>query len=265
MLLHFPQMHPECVPGGPVSGVLFFNPRGGEADEQCFTPSNLPLNSEAASRLLDDCIRFGEQFVKPGEMAAFGRLQSKDGRSESSSALERELRQRLAGESASTGDSDAHLAKAQFLLLLAWAFEERAMELQGLSHGIAQAWNQFGGALGVDDADSRDQAELQLGNVIGNTQAPAVDAPTLPWQMLLEAVCVFLPETAVLVVRDLEMVSFMEELDLEWSSMPELADKGIDAQGVEVPAWRVLGLSNAPAERPFLSRSVRLAVVPCND
>jgi hypothetical protein len=264
MLLHFPHLHPECVPGGAVPGALFLDPglSAEPVSHDHFRPDSLPLDAAAAHSLLEDCIRFGEQFTKPGDMAAYGLQPSPRDRGESVSVLEQELQRRLAGEKG--GEEKAHpaLARAQFLLLLAWVLEERALELRGLTQGMEQAWSRFGATLGVDEDDALDKAELQLDNVISHMHAPETENPNLPWPLLLEAVCAFLPEDGVLVVRDRDIVEVFLENGVESAPLPDGMNLPESSRFVWSAAWKLAGLRSAPAKRPLLTREVRVAVVP---
>lgn len=266
MLLHFPHLHPECVPGGPLPGVLFLDP-GLETDPERdvaagrFLPAGLPLAPAEARRLLEDCIRFGEQFANPKEMAFFGVQDAGSGRKESVSVLESELRRRLGGGSAEASVPDgAPAARAQFLLLLAWSLEERLLELRHLSLGVEQAWDRFGASLGVEEDDGPDAAELRLDSLIAHTRAPESAGASLPWPLLLEAVCAFLPEDAVLVVRDAEISTALAENGLAFVPADEALGLPPGATLAEAEAWRAAGLRRASEKRPLLGRVVRFAV-----
>lgn len=262
MLLHFPHLHPECVPGGPLPGVLFLDPGLSEgADKELYQPNGLPLDAVNARHLLDDCVHFGEQFSNPKEMAYFGVQERRGGRGESTSALEAELGRRLGGDK-SKEEADPQVARSQFLLLLAWALEERIIELRKLSRGMEEAWNRFGSTLGVDEEDSLDGAELQLDNLVSNMHAPDSGTPALPWVLLLEAVCAFLPEDATLVVRDPDVIAAFDDTGIEFGLCSAETGLPEGALCTQVPAWRLAGLTKEPAKRPLLARFVRVAVVP---
>ncbi|WP_022662718.1 hypothetical protein [Paucidesulfovibrio longus] len=264
MLLHFPNLHPECVPGGPLPGVLFLDPGLEEASgEERFRPDGLPLDPSDARHLLDDCIRFGEQFANPKEMAFFGAQPAQADRGESVSVLESELKRRLGqGAAAQPQSGDPQAARAQFLLLLAWSLEERVIELRKLSLGMEQAWNRFGSTLGVEGDDALDEAEFKLDSLISNMQAPDSAVPSLPWPLLLEAVCAFVPKGAVLVVRDPEIVAALDDAGLEFAPAPAELGLPEGARVAEAPAWRMAGLAKEPEKRPLMARTMRMAAAP---
>ncbi|MGE4293276.1 MAG: hypothetical protein AB7E32_13835 [Desulfovibrio sp.] len=264
MLLHFPHLHPECVPGGPLPGVLFLDPGlDATSGENRYRPKGLPLNPTDARHLLDDCVRFGEQFANPKEMAFYGVQPRQQDRGESVSMLEAELKRRLVdGVAVENREADPQAARAQFLLLLAWTLEERVVELRTLSQGVEQAWNRFGSTLGVEGDDALDAAELRLDNLISNTHAPEGGIPSLPWPLLLEAVCVLAPEGAVLVVRDVEILAAFAEFGVEFALDAIVPDLPEGALFASAPAWKLAGMSKEPEKRPQLARVVRVASVP---
>ncbi|MEF2144450.1 MAG: hypothetical protein V3573_03310 [Desulfovibrionaceae bacterium] len=262
MLLYFPQMHPECLAKPYIPGVLFFDPGlMGDNGIGRFRPEGLPLDEKSAHNLLEDCLRFGEQFVNPKDMALFGSHNTGTRRGESVSMLEGELTRRLGGERGKTATPEgAQAAHAQFFLLLAWALEERFLELQGLSRGVQKVWDNFGATLGLGDDDSVERAELQLDSLVADTHAPEATWTGLAWPRLLEALLVFLPKDVCLVVDDAEIVSAWTEAGV--SLTPATEEFGLPPETLmaEAPAWLLTGRTHAPQGRPLLERVVRVAV-----
>ena len=244
MLLSFPNLHPELWTGGPLEGLRFFDP--GLTESPCdggFRPNGLPLDSKTATALINDCIKFGEQFKDPSEMAYFGAQTADEFYEGSSMSIRTQLERQFddgKGGKLEREEKDAR-AKAQFVLLLAWFFEERMMELAGLEQGVKDSWKSMDRTMGVDEDDQLDKRVRDLGNTESHTGGTS-DGHTvrLPWQRIIEALPIFLPKGTVLVCSDSEILAAWEEIGIDF----------VDDEGpfltATLPAWRFAGRRREP-------------------
>ncbi|WP_243546518.1 hypothetical protein [Pseudodesulfovibrio tunisiensis] len=263
MLIYFPSMHPGTLTNRIVSGSLFFDP-GLTADrnEACFRPEGLPLDPAAAQSLVRDCVAFGEQFKDPAEMAYFGVQTSEEFYAKDrASAIQQELLNRISGNAGEKAEHEAR-ARAQFVLVLAWSFEERMLELQGIEQGVKRSWGKFfDETLGMDEEDRREEkvlnVEQALSHTGGVTDGLRVD---LPWQRMIEALAVLLPEDSVLVCTDEAVASQWRDMDIEF--VPAAGDDLPEgAQTARVPAWRLAGRRSAPKSMPHVLRDMTVVLV----
>ena len=265
MLLAFPYMHTYLFPEDLLETVRFFDPGLAEEPEpEAFRPEGLPLDRKTATALINDCIRFGEQFKDPGEMAYFGALSSDDFYEGSPMSIQAQLRQRFDD---SQGGLDERrrkeaVARAQFILLLAWFFEERMLELQGLEESVKNTWEAMDQKLGVDDEDRLEPGVVSLGEAQSHTGGASDGQEVqLPWQRIIEALPAFIADDTVLVCVDNEIYSTWDDLDIPF----EKADAKLGLpEGTVVarqPAWRFSGRRREPANQPLVSREVTVAVV----
>jgi len=259
MLLSFPNLHPELWTGSPLEGLKFFDPGLNEASfDKAFRPEDLPLDHKTATALINDCINFGEQFKDPGEMAYFGAVTTDDFYEGSSMSIQAQLTRQFDDGQGSKQEREEKEArsKAQFILLLAWFFEERMIELAGLEKGVKATWESMDKTLGVDDEDRINERVVDLGNAQSHTGGVS-DGQTipLPWQRVIEALPAFIPEDTILVCSDNEILDAWEELDIEFSESDN------EIRTATLPAWKFAGRRRAPEGVPTALKNVTVGIV----
>jgi len=258
MLLSFPQMHPELWFGKKVDGLTFFDP--GLTDEpvgNVFRPQDFPLPPKSARALIRDSINFGEQFKDPAEMAYFGAVTADDFYEGSSMSIQAQLTRQFddgTGSKQEREDRDAR-SKAQFILLLAWTFEERLMELRGLEKGVRNGWDSMDKSLGMDEEDRLNERVVDLGNALSHKGGlgEAKDV-MLPWQRIIESLPAFLPEETVLVCSDQAVLEAWQEYGIEFVEDEE------GRLAATLPAWKFGCRRKAPTGLPMALRDVTVAI-----
>jgi hypothetical protein len=259
MLIYFPYMHEELLPFAPLDHVVFLDPGLEDASpsDAYYRPESLPVSPKQGAALLNDCLRFGEQFKDPSEMAFFGAQTPEEYFKESTLTIKNELRARLNGEVESSQQHD-NVPNAQFTLMLAWSLEKGLVESRELEQGVRDSWDMLGQNLGVENADER---EAVLGRTVGETSAPAV-TPSLPWQRVMESMPPFLPEDAVLVVEEhAPCVGLWEDVGVVFEEAPK--DLGLpEASRVcRAAPWLLAGRKHCPESMPWAEREIVVAVV----
>ena len=259
MLLAFPYMHPELWSGDDLDGLTFFDPGlTDEADHHAFRPEGLPLDPKTARSLIKDCINFGEQFKDPSEMAYFGALTSDDFYEGSSMSIQAQLTRQFddgQGSKAEREERDAR-SKAQFVLLLAWSFEERILELVGLEEGIKDHWDSMDRTIGVDEEDSLGGRETALGETLSHTGGASDGQEIqLPWQRVIEALPAFIPGDAELVCADPEIFEVWEEFGIAF----EEGEDGL--LRATAPAWRFGCRRSEPKGMPAALKELTVAIL----
>lgn len=259
MLLSFPNLHPELWSGKPVEGLRFFDPGlAAEPFESGFRPEGLPLDPKTANALINDCINFGQQFKNPSEMAWFGAQTVDDFYEGSSMSIQAQL-QRQFEDGQGTGrerEMKEARSKAQFVLLLAWFFEERMIELEGLEKGVRNAWKGMDRTLGVDEDDRLDERVVNLGAAESHTGgASDGQAVLFPWKRVVEALPGFIPEDTVLVCVNPEVIAAWEELSIEFE------EDGDGLRKATLPAWRFACRRREPEDMPLTLMDVTVAVI----
>jgi len=265
MLLSFPYMHPELFRTTSVSGLRFFDPGlHDELGENAFRPKGLPMNFQTATALIRDCISFGEQFKDPGEMAYFGAQTTDDFYEGSSLSIQAQLSQRFndGRDGKEEREKRETVSRAQFILLLAWFFEERMIELRGLEKGVKDTWKSIDDTLGVADEDRLEGRVLDLGSVESHTGGVSDgQAISLPWQRIVESLPAFIPDETVLVCADAEIIAQWDDMELPFSS----ADKSLGLpEGTRIvtqPAWKLSGRRKAPEALPLAACELTVAVI----
>jgi len=260
MLFSFPNLHPELWSDKSVDGLAFLDPGLTEEPvEGGFRPEGLPLDPKSATALINDCINFGEQFKDPSEMAYFGAQTADDFYEGSSMSIQAQLSERFTDVYESNEEvrkeKEAH-SKAQFVLLLAWFFEERIIELKKLNQGVKDSWKSMDTTLGVDDEDRLDERVVDLGAAESHTGGSS-DEQTIPfpWKRVIEALPMFLPEGAVLVCDDSDVLDTWQELGIEF------VDQSNGLPSVTLPAWKFAGRRRAPDDMPMALKDVTVAVI----
>ncbi|QGY41298.1 hypothetical protein GM415_14565 [Pseudodesulfovibrio cashew] len=263
MLLSFPYMHPELVPGVKADGMRFFDPGLAETPGECsFRPEGLPLDRKTAAALIRDCINFGEQFKDPAEMAYFGAVSADDFYEGSSMSIQNQLMQQFRDGQGEKEERQAreNRARAQFILLLAWSFEEKMMELASIEQGVKNSWKSMDQTLGVDDEDRYEEKVLDLGNRLSHTGGVSDEQRVpLPWQRIIEALPAFIPEDSVLVCVDKEIIAAWDDLEIAFGEGGDDLPEG--AVVATLPAWQFAGRRKAPANLPLALKEVTVAII----
>lgn len=259
MLIHFPAMHAELADAGDVDGAVFFDPGLADDETDRFRPENLPLDTRTARALVRDSVSFGEQFKNPSEMAFFGAHTPEDYFSESESTIKSQLLVSIGAMAPRGGrvDADAPLRRAQFILLLAWATEERLVETSELEKGVMDSWQRMSGELGIDEDDERTG---ELGRILSNTAPSSPAGQRLAWQRVMEGMAAFMPKDAVLLCSDSEIIETWREAGLNFTSA-DRDELPSEAEVVTAPAWKLAGRSRAPEELPFTERGITVACI----
>jgi len=265
MLLAFPYMHTYLFPEELIPSVRFFDPgMTAKSEPEAFRPDNLPLDPKTSAALINDSIRFGEQFKDPGEMAYFGAVTADDYYEGSSMSIQAQLTRQFddgQGGKARREEREAR-ARAQFVLLLAWFFEERMLELQGLEESVKNAWSAMDKGLGVDDEDRLEPGVAAHGGTESHTGGASDGQEVqLPWQRIVEALPAFIGEDDVLVCVDGEIYSAWEDLGIEFSPADEKLGLPAGALTARQPAWRFAGRRREPENLPPARREVTVAVI----
>lgn len=259
MLLSFPYLHPELCPDNGLKDLKFFDPGlTAEPVRNGFRPDDLPLDPRSAAALINDCINFGQQFKDPSEMAWFGAQTADDFYEGSSMSIQAQLARSFDDGTGGKAEREMREArsKAQFVLLLAWFFEERMMELAGLEKGVKNAWEGMDKTLGVDEDDRLDGRVVTLGTAESHTGgASDRQAVPLPWKRVIEALPGFIPEDTVLVCADPEVIAAWEEQGIEF------VDGGDGRPSASAPAWWFACRRSAPRDMPLALREVTVSVI----
>jgi hypothetical protein len=265
MLLSFPHMHPTLSPVATVPGLRYFDPGMTDApSEHDFRPADLPLDPKTAASLVRDSISFGEQFKDPEEMAYFGVMTPDEFYEGSATSIQSQLLTRLA-EAGGQGEDRARreaMARAQFVMLLAWFFEERAIELQSLELGVKASWKAMDVTLGIDDDDRADERALSLGNAYSHTGGASDGRSViLPWQRMMEVLPALLPDDVVLVCGDPEIIAAWADADITFE--PADPDLGLPegARTARQPAWRLAGRRKPVRSMPETERELSVAII----
>lgn len=190
MFLYFPFLHAALV-GGPLpEGVSLLNPGLASAQEKAFTPADLPLEPKSAARYVAESLAFGENFSRPGDMAAAMRADA--GRDEESGTAIRSALSRI--EKGRTKDApDAARANAQATLLFAYAFEERLIELSALSEDIEVGMGRLRASLGLDADEMDDEERTATAALAASKDDEERREAVSSWRIVLRAMLTLVP------------------------------------------------------------------------
>ncbi len=265
MLLSFPCMHLDLASPLLPDSTRFFDPGMAQGnDDRMFRPDDLPMDRQTATALINDCINFGEQFKDPGEMAYFGAVTSDDFYEGSSLSIQAQLsRQFDDGQGAKQERERKEAAsRAQFILLLAWFFEEKMLELNSIEQGIKDSWTSMDKAIGVDEEDRMDERVLDLGKRESHTGGASDEqCVALPWKRILESLPAFIPAEAVLVCTDQDIIAVWEDMEIPFETASKERGLPADAQVATLPAWKLAGRNKAPVDMPHALHDITVAVV----
>lgn len=265
MLLSFPYMHPDLFPEELAEGVRFFDPgMAEEVVEGAYRPEALPLDPKMATSLINDCINFGEQFKDPGEMAYFGAVTTEDFYEGSSMSIQAQLTRQFDDGQGTEGERELKeaISKAQFILLLAWFFEEKIMELANIEQGVKDSWESMDETLGVDDEDRLDNRVVELGNAESHTGgASDGQSVQLPWQRIIEALPAFIADDTILFCPIAEIIEIWDDLGIKFSDADAKLGLPEGAQVVTLPAWQLGGRRREPDNLPLSLKELTVAIV----
>jgi hypothetical protein len=251
MIILFPALRRELAEGDAPPEALLLDPGSAQAPpEGAYRPAGLPLDPARARRIVEDSLRFGEQFKKPGDMFATALFQASEG--EHSWSIRAELEDRLRHDSGrpvgKAAPEDDARAQGQFLLLLGAALQERELELRELGKGLDQAWSDFGQRLGLgEDGEGEDEAALSISRAFTGTASLPEGGEPLPWPWLLGAAAALLPEGTVLAASDAAQAAAWSDLDLGFAPAPAALGLPGGWLVAQAPAFRLAGLRRAPA------------------
>lgn len=289
LCLHFPKLRVSS--GSTLPCARFMNPGVPDSADigagSLWNPPDLPFGRREARAYLAEMQRFGTYFRRPGDIGYFGAAGVDDfftGTSLDMSAEMREL-EALAGRDVS-GDKAKeeeaarceNLRRAQQFLLLAWTYEGHAAELEDIGKNVDSRWDSLGRILGGDDeAESGQSLEEFADNLPGilregGEAVSADDFPAAPWRPLLEAMAAFIPAGTALYVESEGVVLELEEAGLPLiNGLPQELAAACPASGsdeisrltkglrsLSTPVYRLLNLSEAPAEKPWLAKMVHM-------
>lgn len=262
MLLSFPHMHP-ALSATAVEGIRFFDPGlGEEGDERFFRPESLPMDQRTAKSLINDCINFGEQFKDPGEMAYFGAVSADDFYEGSSMSIQAQLTRQFDDGKGTKDERERKEAasRAQFILLLAWSFEEKMMELASIEDGVKKSWKSMDQTLGVDDEDRLDERVLDLGNRESHTGGVSDGQNVrLPWARIIEALPAFVPQDTVYVCTDKEIIESWDDMGIVFAPAGDDMPKGTEV--AVMPAWQFAGRRREPDNMPLSKTEITVAII----
>ncbi len=265
MLLSFPYMHPELFPADAVSEIRFFDPgMQDEPGENVFRPDALPMDKKTATALINDCINFGEQFKDPSEMAYYGAMTTDEFYEGSSMSIQAQLSQRFADTQGGKEERELNEAasRAQFILLLAWTFEEKMMEVQGLEKGVKNSWKSMDETLGVDDEDRMNERIVDLSNAESHTGGKSDEQTIpLPWQRIIEALPAFVPQDTVLVCTDNDIIATWNDLEIKFSAADAKLGLPEGAQTARLPVWQFAGRRKEPTGLPLALKQLTVAII----
>lgn len=264
MFVYFPALHPALAPADLPPGTRLVDPGyedsapGKEAGAGVLRPEGLPLEPAAARSLVQESVSYGEQFRSPGDLAAVSLQEALKDESESGPNLTAELARRIAGN-AGPDPERRSAAQAQMVLLLAWFYEERLLELSGLERGLSATWRRFGESLGLAGGDGETE-ERELVKGVGSFETLA-GYSGLPWALVLEALARFLPADAALLTAEREPLETWRDMGL---ALVPATDAGLPAGSLAVtaPVWKLSGRRRAPEGRPELLRELRAVSLP---
>lgn len=257
----------------------------------------LPLDFAEAGAMLADMLRQGEEHAAGGALKQMAALGAAYGHDLSLRAEMADLA-RFVGTGADGGDAGGGpgleaasgdqlaekrrraLVDCQKVLLLAHYLEERALEIAALGARAMAAEAALLSALGDDGAELSEEPFADVSETAGNGPASACQATSFAlsfgasWQSVVDAVLPFLPEEAVLLTCDPNMIGDLREAGLLLPLPAERAPFALagpwppkrELWHASLPAWRLVGRRGPLAERPWLERVLEIyAALPVPD
>ena len=267
--LYLPLMHPESLSSGQPApaavGTAFLWPGLPLCPATHWQPAGYAFNPEEALACLADLQAMSEAALTGVPMQA---LVAHEHKGDAAKTLDEQnaLRRFSAhGDRAedSPADQDAAYKAAQKTLLWAWLLEERFREVRALVRRFHHGAGHLMDELGVEE-DAALSGLRALETVLGE------DTGLLPpWKLVLENAALFVPEGCTLVVNHPGMAADLREqagftpLDAALGETLRLAPQEVSRWcRAHMPLWQILGLNAAPAQRPWLLKSMTLLVPP---
>lgn len=202
----------ELLPESLRPAARFLNPGLYEHNENRFTPDNLILDPAGVKTFLSQSIQFGEQFRKPSDMAYLGAGKAEDFYTDTSMSLRWQIS--TYGQSNNEQDAQRDYLKAQQLLILEYAYEERLAELNSLNASLGPAWKELDSSMGIEREDEEFMALDRESFIAMETSAN--------WKKLLWAFSLFLPRDAYLLINKRRIADELEEAGVVWeTTVPE--------------------------------------------
>lgn len=260
MLIYFPQMHEELV-SEKVEGAVLFDPgidREQSGEIPVFRPDDLPVEPVTCRRMVDDFVSYGESLGDMFKVIANPQSADKDQFGERTSAIQSALLASL-DPTVDTVKDEAVRKQNQIVLALVYAYEAKHIELKGLEESLGEKWSGFGESLGLDVESEDDRKTMALGGLMANLPGIGGGSFQLPWQKVLEGFALLLPENTALVTSDAEAVSYWRDRDIEIFEKEDLLSGKTLA--LREKAWKLLGMSSLPEEKPWLDREFTIALV----
>lgn len=270
-----PYMHPAAAPAAlaelPVP-VHFFDP-GLASREQArsyYRPDSLPFDARAARGALRSMQEFGERFGKPGLLTTYAshagdayHADPSQGVSEMAELAEFVRGQGVIPDPAAKPDDPEAMERAtaqgcQLTLLLAWAAEERYLEISEATSNVNLLQQRLDAALDKtgSEGDADDEEAFEALAMAGMT--PGLDVETLDWRLAVEKMAYFLPTTTAFFAWDAHIAGDLAERGLE----PSPIENGPATGLVEyvAPCWKLTGRSRLPEDAPWLAEERRLVL-----
>ncbi|EPR31604.1 hypothetical protein dsat_0928 [Alkalidesulfovibrio alkalitolerans DSM 16529] len=251
MFLYFPFLHAELVSGTLPEGISLLNPGLATTQEKAFTPADLPLEPKSANRYVAESLAFGENFSRPGDMAAAMRADA--GRDDESGTAIRGALSRIENERAKDAP-DAARANAQATLLFAYAFEERLIELNALSEDIKVGMGRLRASLGLDDEMDDEERTATADLVAASEGDEARREAVSSWRIVLRAMLALVPEAQGFVSFEQAVREDLEEEGVKFAELPSGAF-GLHLVAADVPVSVVVKGIGSTGE---ISGSVRI-------
>ncbi|WP_167590543.1 hypothetical protein [Oceanidesulfovibrio indonesiensis] len=269
-----PHMHPEAAPEALQSlplPVRFFDPglAPREQSAKFYRPESLPFDRQAARGALRSMQEFGESFGKPGQLAAYaakGLEEYYAGSAQQPAVEMAELAQFVRShgnmpDAGTAADNPAIHARAmaqscQLTLLLAWAAEERYLEIAEASGKVDALQQRLDAALDRGDDEDDDEAGSLPLSVAGIPGVLEVD--TLGWELAAEKMAFFLPATAAFFAWDPRIAGELDERGLEARPIADAPAPGLVEYAA--PCWQLTGRSRLPEDMGWLGEVRRLVL-----
>ncbi len=269
-----PHMHPEAAPEALQSlplPVRFFDPglAPREQSAKFYRPESLPFDRQAARGALRSMQEFGENFGKPGQLAAYAAKGLEDyyaGSSQQPGAEMAELSQFIRSQgmlpeaTAAADDSAVHeramAQSCQLTLLLAWAAEQRFLEISEAAGKVDLLQQRLDAALDRDEDDEDDAMGSLPFSVAGIPGLLEVD--TLSWELAAEKMAFFLPTTTAFFAWDIRIGGELAERGLEPTPIADAPVPGLVEYAA--PCWQLTGRSRLPEDMGWLAETRRLVL-----
>lgn len=269
-----PHMHPEAAPEALLSlplPVRFFDPglAPREQSAKFYRPESLPFERQAARGALRSMQEFGESFGKPGQLAAYAAKGLEDyyaGSPKQPGAEMAELSQFIRNqgvlpEATAAADDPAIHKRAmaqscQLTLLLAWAAEQRFLEISEAAGKVDLLQQRLDAALDRGENDEDDEMGSLPFSVAGIPGALEVE--TLGWELAAEKMAFFLPTSTAFFAWDMRIGGELADRGLEPTPIADAPVRGLVEYAA--PCWQLTGRSRLPDDMDWLAATRRLVL-----